>query len=117
MDEVESIAHGVARRMAADAPQPVPGETFTDRLRRVVEFLNKQGYVARWESNGHGYLLHTANCPYQGLTQHHAAPCVMDMALISDLLETVPQRVSWLSAGDDTCSYLVHEPERLGQTQ
>lgn len=116
-EEVDSIARGVARRMAADAPRPMVGEVFSERLRRVVEFLNKKGYVARWESNGQGYLVHMANCPYQGLTQHHAAPCIMDMALITELLGTEPERIAWASAGDDACAYMIHEPSRAGQVQ
>lgn len=109
-ETMDSIVHGVARRMASDAPQPIPGEAFADRLRRVVDFLNKKGYVARWEPNERGYLLHTANCPYQGLTQQHAAPCVMDMTLVAELLGTQPKRLNWMSAGDDTCTYLVQAP-------
>ena len=109
-EKMDAIVHGIAHRMASEAPQPIPGEPFVDRVKRMVEFLNQKGYVARWESNGEGYLLHMANCPYQGLTQHHTAPCVMDMALISELLETTPKRMNWIGAGDDVCTYLVHAP-------
>ena len=106
-DEMDSIVRGVARRMAANAPERLPGEPLPERLTRVVDFLNRQGYVARWESNAQGFLLHTSNCPYQGLTDHHTAPCIMDTALLTELLGSQPLRISWMSAGDDTCTYLV----------
>ena len=106
-DEMDSIVRGVARRMAANAPEPLPGEPMPERLTRVVDFLNRQGYVARWETNDQGYLLHTSNCPYQGLTDHHTTPCIMDTALLAELLGSQPLRVSWMRAGDGACTYLV----------
>jgi len=106
-DELNSILRSVGRRMAADAPPTPPDEPLPDRLQRVVEFLNQKGYVARWQSNDRGYLLHMANCPYQVLTQNHSAPCVMDMALMTELLGGTPQRVAWISGGDEMCTYLV----------
>jgi predicted ArsR family transcriptional regulator len=106
-EQLESIVQGVARRMASGVPHPLPDEPIPHRLDRVVTFLNQKGYVARWETSDRGYLLHTANCPYQGLSQHHREPCIMDMTLITELLGVTPQRVAWLNAGEETCSYLV----------
>jgi len=105
--EMEAIIHGVAKRMAAEGPQPLDGESMPSRLNRVIEFLNGKGYVARWEQNDQGYLVHTSNCPYQGITNHHNAPCVMDMEMIAQLLGSTPQRLSWITSGDPTCTYLV----------
>jgi predicted ArsR family transcriptional regulator len=104
---MDSIVHGVARRMASNAREPLPGEPMPERLTRVVDFLNRQGYVARWETDDQGFLLHTSNCPYQGLTERHTAPCIMDTALLTELLGSQPLRISWMRAGDDTCTYLV----------
>jgi hypothetical protein len=105
----------MAKRMAADAPRPVNGETFEQRLTRVVNFLNEKGYVAKWERAGSdGYYLHTSNCPYHDISQDHSQVCLMDMTLISDLLGTVPERRSWLAAGEYTCSYTSPHP-RPGQ--
>lgn len=106
-ETMNAIVQGVARRMASEAPAPDPNETLSQRLDRAVDFLNERGYIARWETNEHGYLLHTTNCPYRGLAQHHSEPCVMDMTLIAELIGTTPQRVSWITAGEPTCSYLV----------
>ena len=109
--ELDRILRGMANRMAADAPKPVNGETFEQRLTRVVNFLNQKGYIAKWEkTEGDGYYLRTSNCPYHDVSQDHSQVCVMDMTLISDLLGTVPERVSWLAAGEYTCSYHIPIP-------
>lgn len=105
--EVESIARGVARRMAAEAPHPLLDESIPQRLERVVSFLNEKGYVARWECSENGYLLHMSNCPYRGLVHTHAEPCVMDATLVAELIGAAPQRLSWMAAGGDMCTYLV----------
>ena len=101
----------MANRMAADAPKPVNGETFEQRLTRVVSFLNQKGYIAKWEkADSDGYYLHTSNCPYHDVSQNHSQVCLMDMTLISDLLGTVPERMSWLAAGEYSCSYHIPAP-------
>lgn len=104
---MDAIVRGVAQRMAADAPKPLPGEPLTQRLDRAVNFLNEKGYIARWETNEEGYLLYTVNCPYRGLAQHHNEPCAMDMTLITELIGAAPQRIGWLTAGDTACAYLI----------
>ena len=111
LDELDSIMRGVARRMAADVPQPAPGEPMPQRLDRVVNLLNQKGYLARWELTDQGYLIHTANCPYQALAHWRSEPCVMDVALMIELLGVTPQRIAWMASGDNTCTYLVPEPD------
>ena len=109
--ELDRILRGMANRMAADAPRPFNGETIEQRLTRVVSFLNQKGYIAKWEKSGSdGYYLHTSNCPYHDISQNHRQVCLMDMTLISNLLGTVPERMSWLAAGEYTCSYHIPAP-------
>ena len=108
-EEMDSIVKNVAKRMASDVQRPVAGEPLSHRLNRLVTFLNDKGYVARWESNAEGLFLHTTNCPYQGLMEHHNAPCVMDLAIITDVLGVTPQRLSWMGGGDTMCTYRVPE--------
>ena len=107
---INVIFEGVAARMAAEAPCPAPGEAMTDRLNRAVEFLNQRGYAARWEPAPEGYLFHTGACPYDTIAPKHSELCNMDMALVGNLLGVVPQRVSRVVEGAETCSYLIRAP-------
>ena len=58
------LFEGVAERLASDGPAQRDGESFEERLQKVVAYLSEQGYVAHYESAEGGFLLHTSNCPY-----------------------------------------------------
>lgn len=106
-DRVNVIFEGVARRLALTAPPPVPGEPLPHRLDRTMDFLNQQGYVARWEETEGGYLLHTCNCPYEALAEGNPELCSMDLNLVGDLLGRLPERVSRVVEGAGSCAYLI----------
>jgi len=107
-ETVDAIMRGVARRMVADLPAAPPDEMVSERLDRAVAFLNQKGYAARWELTPQGHVLHTANCPYQGLAQKNCCePCVMDLALMTELLGVTPQRIDWIVSGGQMCSYRI----------
>ena len=105
--EVNVIFEGLTTRLLAEAPGHIVGETIEKRLDRVIEFLNQKGYVARWERKPEGFLVHTCNCPYEGLAGNHPELCNMDMTLIGSLVGRIPERVCHISAGDESCSYLI----------
>lgn len=101
----------VGHELAQAAPPLVPGETIEERLDRIVAFLSSQGYVARWERNQGGYVLHTYNCPYHHVADAHQGLCVMDMRLVTELLGDLPvERLSRVVEGAASCSYLIPEP-------
>ena len=106
---VNVIFEGVAQRLALAAPPPAPGEPLPARLDRTVACLNQQGYVARWETAEGGYLLHTCNCPYEGLAESNPELCQMDLSLVGNLLGTTPERVSRVVEGAGSCAYWVAE--------
>lgn len=106
-DEMERILHGVARRMAAQAPPLQPAQAPQEVMNAVVSFLNAKGYVARWEETPEGdCLLHTCNCPYERVSQAHSEVCAIDVSLVRQLVGASVQQVSHMTAGDDSCSYL-----------
>jgi predicted ArsR family transcriptional regulator len=107
---VNLIFEGVANRLSATAPKLVPGEPVAERLERAVTFLNDQGYVASWEQTGEGYLLHTCNCPYEGLAKQNPELCSMDLTLASNLLGGSVQRVSRVVYGASSCTYRFASP-------
>ena len=102
---VNVILEGVALQMAGEAG--VPDLPIPDKLNVVVDYLSDHGYDATWEQGSEGYILHTCNCPYHVIAEHNTALCDMDMRLVASLLGVVPRRLSHVSAGDETCSYLI----------
>jgi predicted ArsR family transcriptional regulator len=102
---VNVILEGVAERWASDAS--IPDVPMAERLRFVVDYLNQQGYEATWEEAEDGYVLRTSNCPYHAVAVGDASLCDMDMRLIASLLNAVPRRLTHMTDGDSTCSYLI----------
>jgi len=85
--------------------------SFEERVDAIVAFLNKQGYLARWEKqDGGGYLIHIANCPYEQVAAEHREVCIVDMALLTRLLGTRPERLKWFAENDRQCIYAVRPP-------
>jgi predicted ArsR family transcriptional regulator len=103
--QVNVILDGVADRMAIEAN--IPESPLTERLDRVVDYLNQHGYGARWEKHPDGYLLQTTNCPYHHISQSNQVLCEMDMRLVASLLGITPRLLGRMSGGAETCSYLI----------
>jgi DeoR family transcriptional regulator, suf operon transcriptional repressor len=97
----------VAERVAEDAPLPVEGQSFEDRLDQVVAFLQEQGFLSRWEKNSEGYVLINVNCPYRRVSQQHGEVCLLDTELIRRLLGVEPKRESSMAAGGASCRYVI----------
>ncbi len=109
-EQVNVIFQGVAERMASGLEPGPAGETFEERLKRVVEHLSEHGYEAYWENHPDGYVLHTSNCPYSGVVGVHDEMCAVDTLYISRMLGVVPRRLTHMVDGDSTCSYLLAAP-------
>jgi predicted ArsR family transcriptional regulator len=100
------IFEGAAARLMADAPCPLPGESLESRVQKAVEFLNQKGYVAHWENHPRGYVIHTRNCPFDGLAPSNPELCSMDLRLMGNLMGLPLERVCHMINGDASCAYL-----------
>lgn len=110
-EEVESIFRRVADRVVRDAPAPVEGQNFEERLDQVVGFLEEQGFISRWEITEQGYVVSNINCPYRQVSREHDEVCIVDTEILTRLLGVVPKRLSSMRLGEDSCSFLVLPPE------
>ena len=109
-DKVERMMKRIGERIADQATIPAGGD-FNARLAATVEFLNGLGYMDRWEQSDDGdYLLHIANCPYERVSRQDRVVCTMDLAMLTRLLGTSPQRITSAAQGDHQCTYVIHPP-------
>lgn len=106
-EEAEAIFRRVADRVARGAPPAFEGQTFEARLDQVVDFMEDQGFISRWEKTDEGYVLTNINCPYRSISQEHDEVCIMDTEILNKLLNVVPQRQSSMRLGDASCSFLL----------
>ena len=109
-EETRALFRRVAGRLAKQAPPPVPGQSFEDRLDQVARFLEGQGLITRWQKTEQGYVFTNANCPYRRVAQEHGETCELDIALITELLGVEPKRQGSLREEDLGCSYLLEAP-------
>ena len=84
-----------------------------------MRFLNERGYLARWErrevvgcvddgaSGETVFLLHKCNCPYAGISASHHELCIMDQALVDELVGRHCERVQSLAEDEPCCSYRI----------
>lgn len=110
-EEAEAIFRRVADRVARSAPPAVEGQAFEDRLSQVVDFMEDQGFISRWEEAEQGYVITNINCPYRHVSREHDEVCIMDTELLTKLLGVAPQRMASMKAGESSCSFLLVPPE------
>ena len=116
-DQVEAAFKALAQDFAGKV-KPNLAELSTEaRLEQVARFLNERGYLARWEADESaadgGFLLHKCNCPYAGVSDEHNELCLMDQALINELMGGTCQRIQSMANDDRCCTYRVSEPIEL----
>jgi predicted ArsR family transcriptional regulator len=110
-EEAQAIFQRVANRVIKDAPRPVEGQSFEERLSEVVDFLGEQGYISRWEKDNDGYIITNINCPYRHVSREHDEVCLMDTQILTNLLGVTPQRRSSMRNGDPSCTFLLVSQE------
>ncbi|HRF48419.1 MAG TPA: ArsR family transcriptional regulator [Anaerolineales bacterium] len=112
---VNVIFAGLSDSMLATAPRPEPESALPERLTQAVSYLNTQGYVARWQAVSDGFVIHTCNCPFEGVASAHGELCGLDARLISTLVGEPVERRSHLADGDSSCTYYI--PSRVSVVQ
>jgi predicted ArsR family transcriptional regulator len=105
-DRRVQILRDIGVRIARQVSMP-NGASYEERLEVAAKFLNGRGYLARWESDGASYLLHLSNCPYEQVALIDPVVCELDMALVTHLLGTDPERTAWSVGEDRHCTYAI----------
>ena len=62
------------------------GQPLAKRLNLSVERLNQMNYHARWEAGREGPRIIFGHCPYAAIIERHPELCMMDAAMLKDLM-------------------------------
>lgn len=108
---VRGVLQGVAERAVRKAPTPDSNQTVEERLNQVADFLTNQGYDARWVTTNDHYELHACNCPYAGVSDRHPEICLMDQALLQQLIPGAIRLETRVLNGAAHCRYLIPDQE------
>lgn len=109
-DEVDRFFDGWVERRREDALARVEGLEGEERLERVAEILTEQGFMAeiRRDAEG-GTSLRLCHCPMRGVVDVTRAPCRAELGFVRELLGERLARVTYIPAGEGSCSYRVGE--------
>jgi predicted ArsR family transcriptional regulator len=107
----QEILRRIADRLADEAPPPVEGQSFEERLTQVTDFLESKGFIYRWEKTDEGYIMSNINCPYRQVSETHPELCAMDDTLLRRLLAVEPKHLSYLREGAQTCTCMLQPLE------
>ena len=93
-----------SRRM--ESMERVRGLEGDDRLDEVARILSEQGFMAVIEADEAGRrVLRLCHCPMRNLVAVTKAPCRVELGFVRELLGERLARVSYIPAGDASCSY------------
>lgn len=116
-EQVEAAFQSLAQDFAGKIQPSLTDLSIEERLERVTCFLNERGYLARWEvdesGEGGSFLLHKSNCPYAGVSDEHDELCLMDQALINELMGESCWRIQSMAKEARCCTYRIAGPINL----
>lgn len=85
-----------------------------ERMNRLVAFLNRHGFVARWEETPEQhYHVYISGCPYHYVAQKHCAPCEIDALIIRQVSGGEPRRLQGHAHAGALCVYEIHWDDGL----
>lgn len=107
---VESIFNGVANRIASQNSTQFEGLPFEERLDFLVNLLEEEGFMSRWEKTAEGYRLTEFGCPWLSIGEAHSEVCSFDKELIKTVLDTDFKQSGCMLSGDPCCQFNIKAP-------
>ena len=104
---LDTVFHGVARRVAEEHRDEVSGERLEQRVGELTEALRDEGILSGWSRSDEGFRLFNAACPYRRAADASHAACSMDREVIEQLLGAPVEQVGRLVDGQTRCEYVV----------
>lgn len=87
--------------------------SFEERLDYVIELLEEEGFLARWEKADGQYRLIEYSCPYLSVGQAHTEVCTFDRELVTLVLQTELEQHSCMLKGDACCQFSFVSPATI----
>ncbi|MGD8605386.1 MAG: winged helix-turn-helix transcriptional regulator [Anaerolineales bacterium] len=105
--QVESLLSKVAGSMADDYAAQLDDLTLEEKLPRLVEMLNDEGFEAEIEQRQDHIIIRALSCPYYRVGINHPEVCSIDQAFIACTLSLPVERITCLLEGDSHCAFSV----------
>jgi DeoR family transcriptional regulator, suf operon transcriptional repressor len=110
---MERFFMDIASGMAVDLKKQLEGLPLEKRLTRLVELLEKEGYVARVEAVGpEQYRLTELTCPYRKISLKHPEVCHLDESFFASALSAKVEHKSCILDGSESCTFTIANQEK-----
>jgi predicted ArsR family transcriptional regulator len=105
--QIETLLINVAGSMAEDYAAQLNGLTLHEKLPRLVEMLNEEGFEAEIEYRQDHIIIRELSCPYYRVGKNHPEVCSIDQTFIARALSLPVERITCLLDGDSHCAFSV----------
>jgi predicted ArsR family transcriptional regulator len=109
---LESFFESYIGARRAEAHARVSGLDGEARLQEVARILTELGFMAELEERDGGGRLRLCHCPMRELVEETTIPCRAELGFIRELLGERLARLSYIPAGDRSCTYQAAGAER-----
>jgi predicted ArsR family transcriptional regulator len=110
---LDAVFCGCANDLVVRFRPVLAGLGFGDRVARLAELLNDEGFETEVDALEDGsFVLTEWNCPTADIAREYQQMCDRELEVYGDLLGTRVQRESRIVAGASRCVYKVFKPER-----
>jgi len=116
-DQVRTILQKQWQRKAADYRQQVGDGPVADRVDRLVQLRQAEGYMAEWHAvepdseictTGNCYIITEYNCAISHIAETFPSVCGHELEMFQMALpDCSVQRTHWIVEGEHRCGYLV----------
>jgi DeoR family suf operon transcriptional repressor len=106
-EALQLLLASVADSMAESYASQLQGLPLEQRLRRLVELLDEEGFSADFERRGGELMIRELSCPYFQIGMQHPEVCTIDQAFIAKALSLPVERVRCVLDGDAHCAFTV----------
>jgi predicted ArsR family transcriptional regulator len=103
----EGVLSNIADTMAEDYASQLGGLPIAQRLVRLLELLNEEGFTAESERRGDIVVIRAFSCPYFVIGQKHPEVCMIDQTFIAKALSLPVEQVQSMLDGDAHCAFSV----------
>lgn len=111
-DVVDNLFTGVVDGIVEDHRAEFEHLPFEGKLDYLIDLLEQEGFLAKWEKTEDGYELIEYSCPYILVGRRHSEICTLDKQLMISVLDATVTQHRCMLNGDDCCQFAVEAPPK-----
>ncbi len=107
-ETIEAMFARMAQDAVSEYAARLEGKPLEQKMDLLVEILGTEGFMAQWNKTGESLLVTEYNCPYLRLGQRHPEVCVMDEAVMRQVLQANVEKTTCVLNGAERCVFVIN---------